>query len=182
MTIQAPDFIYLGKKQYTLIDIEAGKQIIDCAAFAMPDHNRKIGISSACWRGYTANYYVVRKILYGVKSHIIFFEDSKYEKITSLRTMIPYTGSCIIAHGSRWISDFISTYTYFDEALELFFEQGVLKEKLSLISAIEKARSIRETDEYNNKMEPYERGRLIEQIAREPLKYRYDRRTYKWRN
>ena len=172
--------MYFGKKQYTLIDVEEGKQMIDCADFIMPMYNGAIRYTTACWRGYTAKYYVIRKILYGTKSHDIFAKCSKFKKITSLRTIIPYTGSCIIAYGGGWNSDFIQSYLDYGEALELYFEQGVLKDKLSLISAIEKARAISKTAEYN-KRKPCERGSLRKQIAREPLKYRYDENTYKWR-
>ena len=185
MTIQMSDFMYLGKKQYTLIDIEKGKQIISCATFVMPEHNGEIDLTTACWRGYTADYYVVKNMLYGVKSQTVIIDDgSKYGKAASLRsprTMIPYTGSCIIAYGDCFVSDFITSYIDCKEAFELFFNQGVLKLKFTLISAIEKFFAVRETDEYKNKMEPYERGQVLEEIARGPLKYKYDCHTYKWR-
>jgi hypothetical protein len=182
MTMQVADYVTIGRKKYVLIDVEKDKQIITCADFDMPDYGI-IPVSTACWRGYMADYYVIRKILYGIKSQDIHFENSrKNKKIKSSKTIIPYTGSCIIAYGDECNSDFISSYIDYDEAFELYFENGILKEKLTLASAIEKAKAFSKTDEYNNKMEPYERGNIREQIAREPLKYNYDkRRTYKWR-
>ena len=63
MTIQAADYVHMGKKKYTLIDVQAGKQIIDCVNLTFPECGDVIEISTACWRGYTANYYVIRKTL-----------------------------------------------------------------------------------------------------------------------
>jgi hypothetical protein len=183
MTMQVADYINIGRKKYKLIDVEKNKQIITCADFNMPNHNEKISVSTACWRGYMADYYIIKNILYGIKSQDIFFEDSKKDKrIKSSRIIIPYTGSCIIAYGDAWNSDFLSSYVDYDEAFELYFKNGILKEKLTLISAIEKMKELSKTDEYENKMEPYERAKIREQIAREPLKYNYNRSTYKWRN
>ena len=184
MTMQVADYVNIGKKRYVLIDVEKDKQIITCADFDMPDYTGIISISTACWRGYMADYYVIKNILYGIKSQDISFENSREnKKIKSSKRIIPYTGSCIIAYGDAWNSNFISSYIDYDEAFELYFENGILKEKLTLASAIEKTRALSKTDEYKTKMEPYERANIREQIAREPLKYNYDkRRTYKWRN
>ena len=58
MTIQASDKVIYKKKKYTLIDVEKGKQIINCAEFKMPEHS--FFMSSGCWRGYTAEYKIGR--------------------------------------------------------------------------------------------------------------------------
>jgi hypothetical protein len=171
MTVQAPDYVHIGKKKYVLIDVEEDKQIITCADFGMPDSTEMI-ICTSCWRGYMADYYVIRKTLYGIKMDPV-------GKNRSSRTFIPYTGSCIIAYGDYWNSDFIESYLYYDEAFELYFENGILKEKLTLSSAIEKARAFRKTDEYKNNGDIRD---IMEQIAREPLKYNYGGGTHKWRN
>ena len=183
MTMQAADYVNISRKKYVLIDVEKDKQIITCADFIMPEHNGIVLVSTGCWRGYTAEYYVVQNILYGIKSHVIYFEESKQTKrIKSSRIIIPYTGSCIIAYGDAWNSDFIQSYVNYDEAFELYFDNGVLNEKNTLASAIEKAKAFSKTDEYKNKMEPNKRT-IINEIAREPLKYKYNKwRTYKWRN
>ena len=182
MTVQAADYMHIEKKKYTLIDIEDGKQIIDCAVFEMPKHDGNIELSTACRRGYTADYHILGETLYGIKKHEIFIKPHVYKVIESPKTMIPYTGSCIIAYGRGRNSDFIHSYIDYDEAFELYFKHGVLIETRTLISAIEKARAFQETYEYKNKMEPREISNLREKFAREPLKYRYDeRRTYKWR-
>ena len=43
-------------------------------------------------------------------------------------------------------------------------------------------RSFSESDEYKNKMEPYQRHKIKNDIARESLKYKYNSSSYKWRN
>jgi hypothetical protein len=173
MTFQASDHLYLGNKKYLLIDVEDGKQLIDLAVFDMPEHNDQIVIiSTDCWRGYTANYYVTRNVLYGVKNEETYSDDLKRDrKIRSPRKMIPFTGGCIIGRGDPFNEDFLESYLDCDEAYELSFENGVLKEKRSLSSAIEKARLVPDNDDKWTK---------IKMIAREPLKHRYGQSTYKW--
>jgi hypothetical protein len=182
MTMQADDYVHIGKKKYTLIDVEMDKQIITYADFIMPENKGREVISTDCWRGYTAEYFVVRKTLYGIKYQKVYFEGST-KKISSSKIKIPYTGSCIIAYSddARMNSDFLNSYINYDEAFELYFENGVLKEKNTLISAIEKATALFETDEYKNKMKRDEWAHIREKIAREPLKYKYDKSTYRWR-
>jgi len=183
MTMQAVDYVKIGKKLYKLIDIEKDKQIITCANFIMPEHNGSLTESTGCYRGYTANYYITKNKLYGIKYQEIYYENlSDYKEIKSFKLFIPYTGSCIIANGNGCNSDFISSYIDYIEAFELYFENGILIEKFPLISAIEKMNVLNENDVYNNEMEPYERAVLREYLAREPLKYKYDNSTYKWRN
>ncbi|AIZ56735.1 hypothetical protein Mpt1_c08590 [Candidatus Methanoplasma termitum] len=131
MTVQSDDYMYLDGKKHTLIDVEKGKQIIDCEPSLKP----KIwGLTSDCWRGYTADYSVVDGILFG--KHREYPEEIEEDgSLKSPGIMIPFTGSCIIACGGDfWSSDFFESYLHFDEALELYFERGVLKEKLRLNS------------------------------------------------
>ncbi|WP_461256902.1 hypothetical protein [Treponema sp. R80B11-R83G3] len=172
MTMQASDTFSLGSKKYTLIDIEENKQIITCADFNLPKNKEIIVINSGCWRGYTAKYYVVKDKLYGIKISEVYNSDPKEKNYKSKKIFIPYTGSCIIAYGSGWNSDFLSTYLNYDEAYELYFENGILKEKLTLLSTIEKFKALNGSDKKWEEME---------KIAREPLKYKYDIRSYKWR-
>ena len=183
MTMQTADCVYIKKKKYYLIDVEEGKQIITCSNYIMPKHNGEITCSTACYRGYTADYYIFRDLLYGIKSEERYIEDSRKSiLIKSPKTFIPYTGSCIIAYGNNWGCDFLVEYTFFYEAYELYFEKGKLKEKLQLNLAIEKAKIFRQTVECNN-IKPHERFKELDKIAREQLKYKYDvRRTYKWRH
>ena len=51
-TVQASDSFSFKRKKYVLVDVEKGKQIIDCADFQMPEHT--FSMCSACWRGYMA--------------------------------------------------------------------------------------------------------------------------------
>ena len=199
MTVQEAEYMHIDRKKYVLIDIERRKQIIDCAVFVMPEPPEGYSnemLSTSCKRGYTADYFVENDILYGVKKEEIYFiDDTNYQmenkENKSPKTMIPFTGSCIIAYGGGWNSDFLEAYLHYDEALELYFEQGLLKEKHSLNSAIEKARAFRESDEYRKMTENFRTGdrsvalkikeSTIERFTREPLKYEYGERTYKWR-
>ena len=162
MTVQIPDSMYFGEMEFVLIDTEEGKQIIEFAEFKMPEHDPMLGvINTACWRGYVAEYHVIDDMLYGIKD---------LGHVRSPITKIPFTGSCIIARGDNiWNTDFIEMYLDADEAFELYFEEGTLKEKLSLNSAIEEARAA--TDD---------NGETLERIARKPLKYGYGESTYKW--
>jgi hypothetical protein len=182
--MQSSDYVFFHRRKYDLIDVEAGKQIIKFANFSNQIYNEINVISTACWRGYTANYYINKGLLYGIKIHEIYLEKTEgYKEIKSNKIFIPYTGSCIIAYGDARCSDFIECYLDYEEAFELYFENGLLKEKLTLISAISKFNKLAETNDYRNNMEPNERGQLREQIAREFLKYNYDKwRSYKWRN
>jgi len=188
MTMQSADYMKIDNRTYTLIDVEVGKQIVGCGHFTMPEgYSSEFANDTNCWRGYRARYFVEDNVLYGEKKNAIYYEESEtLDEAETPRTMIPFTGSCIVAYAREdsWCnSDFIEAYVLYEEAYELYFEQGELIERLSLMSAIEKARAISETDAYKNDIEPYERGQLRKQIAREPLKYKYDeRRTYKWRN
>ena len=162
VTVQIPDLMYFGEMEFVLIDIEEGKQIIEFAEFAMPEHDPDLlMLNTACWRGYAMEYHVIRDILYGIKD---------LGGIRSPRTMIPYTGSCIIARGDNIRNtDFIEMYLDADEAFELYFEEGVLKEKFSLDPALEEARAT--TDDNRETMD---------RIARKHLRYRYGKSTYKW--
>ena len=54
MTVQASDSFIFKRKKYVLIDVEIGKQIIDCADFHMPEHNPSFW--TAGWIGYAADY------------------------------------------------------------------------------------------------------------------------------
>ena len=182
MTVQASDSFIFKRKKYVLIDVEIGKQIIDCADFHMPEHNPSF--CTACWRGYTADYKVRGDKLYGIR----YEWDSKLHKdVKSDMQMMNFTGSCIIARTegkNSWLnSDFLECYVNFDEAYELHFTEGILDEVLDLGEAILKAKEFKSSDIYlNETTEPYVRGQHLEEIARMHLKYKYDYRTYRWRS
>lgn len=142
--------MYLGKKKYTLIDVEKGKEINGRVKFVMPAKvtKKNLAWSTACWRGYTMDYHVVQGKLYGVKKQEIWLEKYDREEVGSPKVFIQFTGSCIVAR------DFIGQYPSiepqlldFTEAFELYFEQGRLKEKLSISSVLEEAKVIAEGPE-----------------------------------
>jgi len=168
--MQSSDSVYLEGEEYVLIDVEGEKQMITCAAFGKVDPLAS-KISTACWRGYTADYFVKD----GCLSVIRYPNTVRLEGEDNTKTKevsVNFTGSCIIAKGYRWCTDFIESYLGFDDALELYFKNGRLIEKLSLLPAIEEYRRVKETDE----------GReLLETIAFKHLKYHYSYNSYKWR-
>jgi len=180
MTIQASDSVRYNKKKYTLIDVEKDKQMIDCAKFVMPVSSHFF--TSACWRGYTAEYTIENGKLYGIRTEYSSLKD----KHKSDKMFVEFTGSCVIAIGEEeeeWcISDFLECYLDYKEALELHFTNGVLDEVRDLTEAIKEATLLRESEEYINKtLEPQEYRRLIDLIARKFLKYEYGFRSYMWR-
>jgi len=162
MTVQTPDIVYFGEMEFVLIDVEEGKQIIEFAEFEMPEHDPELlMLNTACWRGYTMEYYVIHDILYGIKD---------MGGIRSPRTMIPFTGGCIIARGDNiWNTDFIEMYLDADEAFELYFEKGILKEKFSLDSALKEAGAAADDNR-----------ETMNRIARKHLRYKYGENSYKW--
>ena len=185
MTVQASDYVLFENKPFTLIDIEKDKQIIDCAEFTFDTEidEEKIAQTTACWRGYTAEYSIENDILYGIKM-INLFIDGEYLEVLSRKTKINFSGSCIIAFENdddSWpLSDFLPCYLDFGEAYELYFENGHLVEKHNLASAIEKFIRIEDTKDYKS-LTPQERDAQLEKIAQEPLKYSYSDSSYKWR-
>ncbi len=181
MTRQASDTVIYKRKKYTLIDVEKGKQMIDCADF--PKEKDIYSICTACWRGYIAEYRIRRKKLYGVRyeGNLIARPRAKSPKM-----FMNYTGSCVVAWNRdkhAWgNSDFLVCYLYYDEALELHFTDGVLDEVRDLAEAIQKQKEREQQAEDENqvakiRLSPDERREL----ARRYLKYEYDWRSYKWR-
>lgn len=142
MTVQASDSFIFKRKKYVLIDVEIGKQIIDCADFHMPEHTPSF--CTACWRGYTADYKVRGDRLYGIRYE---WDSILHKDVKSDMQMMYFTGSCIIARTegkNSWLnSDFLECYVNFDEAYELHFTEGILDEVLDLEEAIVKAKEFK---------------------------------------
>lgn len=181
MTVQAKDYVMFRNQEFVLIDVESGKQIICCADFVMPKPIEAVW-SSACQRGYTANYTIRDGKLYGIRCECD--EDDNFVKSNELP--LNFTGSCVIASGEaggRWgRSDFLECYLDFDKAFELHFTNGNLDEERCLSEAIAEMREIETTAAYKSEdTEPIERSRIRKEIARKHLKYAYDRNSYKWR-
>ncbi|MBE5952321.1 MAG: hypothetical protein E7260_12200 [Lachnospiraceae bacterium] len=182
MTVQVSDSVKYKRKKYVLIDVEKGKQIIDCADFKMPEHLPCYNTS--CWRGYTAEYVIRKDKLYGTRYE---WDDEQRKEIESETLFLNFTGSCVIARTTKnntWLnSDFLECYVRFDEAYELHFTDGVLDEVLDLHKAITEAKEFIESETYKDEStEPQVRANCLEEIAYMNLKYDYDYRTYRWRN
>ena len=179
MTMQASDSVWLEGEEYVLIDVERGKQMITRAAFGKVDPLASY-CSTDCWRGYTADYFVKDSYLSVIRyPNTVWREGEDNDKTKEVS--VNFTGSCIVAKDDGWCTDFIECYLGFDEALELYFKNGRLIERLSLKPAIEECRRIKETEEYKNKMMPEERNILLKNVALKHLKYHYGDKTYKWR-
>lgn len=187
MTMQADDFVIYNKKQYTLIDVEKGKSMIDeipCMA-----SSEDIVVSTACWRGYTAEYYIVGDCLYGKRQ-----EDSprltrrgfRNRKLSSGKKRLHYSGSCIVAYADNGFrnSDFLECYLHYDEALELHFTEGILDEVRNLNKAVEEFQIGWEDGTVERDADGIITRKGMETreyLTRRDLKYQYDVSTYKWR-
>lgn len=181
MTVQVSDSVKYKRKKFVLIDVEKGKQLIDCADFRIPEHMPCFNTS--CWRGYTAEYAIKGNKLYGTRFE---WDADKHKDLKSETLFLPFTGSCVIARTGKnnsWInSDFLECYVRFDEAYELHFTDGILDEVLDLAKAITEAKEFIDSDIYNEEStELYAKRKCLEEIAFMNLKYEYDYRTYRWR-
>lgn len=179
MTVQVSDCIKYKRKKYVLIDVEKGKQMIDCADFKIPEHEP--AFNTSCWRGYTAEYVIKNNKLYGTRYE---WDAVQHKNLKSECLFLNFTGSCVIARtkeNNSWLnSDFLECYLRFDEAYELHFTDGVLDEVLDLAKAITEAKEVEMYDVESSL--PHANRGLLEEIAFMNLKYEYDYRTYKWRN
>ncbi len=196
MSEQASDIFWYNDKKFYLIDCEKGKSLI-----ASADFNLYCDISSSgCWRGYTAEYRLLGKTLFGVKSvrKYIYadfsdpfkdpFEDPDIEdfKVTSNEKLMKYTGSVVIAANNRkkkWHenTDFLSCYLNFDKAYELYFVDGELTEVRDLYRAIIDWRLIEAYNAVFERKESLYRKYYIDGFAKKYLKYEYEFNSYKWR-
>lgn len=183
MTIQAPDYVRYNNKKYTLIDIEKGKNMIgEISELTSLD---ECIVSTACWRGYTADYFIEDGRLYAVRSERTW-EDPEIIKVSSEKTRLHYTGSCIIAYDSEddfMISDFLCCYLNYEEALELHFTNGVLDEVRDLSYAVREFHDGWENGGIERDSKGIITGKGIEtreHLTCRDLKYQYDENTYRW--
>lgn len=179
MTIQVNDDFLFQNKNYILIDIEKDKQIIEYADFQMP-RKKSWRRSTACVRGYRAQYSIDENKLYGIRYEDDWYDNARY---ASKKLFIEYTGSCIVAFNNKFdvfnLADFLPTYLDFDEALELHFTYGNLDEVFDLKEAIQEARNLGEIKN-DNRIQDYRKAWY--EIAFKYLKYEYDHvQSYKWR-
>ena len=169
MTVQKKDHMSLDGDRFTLLCIERDKEIADHTKFIMPAKVTKDNLrwSTGCYKGYTMEFYSIQKKLYAAKKQDIWCDDD-IKEVESKRIFVPFTGSCVIARGGNYcsVSNRTMWYIEYNEAFELYFEKGVLKEKRSLASSIEKAKPFIEVRDKD-----YDSAR---QILLEGLKYKYE--------
>ncbi|MBQ6389588.1 MAG: hypothetical protein IJH90_08165 [Mogibacterium sp.] len=169
MTVQMADYVTYNGRKFTLIDIEMGKSMIGELPGPGPLEER--WVCTACWRGYTADYFIIDDCLYVIRSKGGAYDEDRDpadKTISPEMKRLHYTGSCIIAGDDAEeyrISDFLECYLNYEEALELHFTNGVLDEVRNLKDAVKEFREGAEAREY---------------LARRDLKYEYDDRTYRW--
>lgn len=180
MTVQAADYIYYNDKEYTLIDMELGKDMAE----ELIDPSEKHVLSTACWRGYMAEYYIADNVLYG---RTTTEEWQSVEDTESPKQRIHYTGSCVVAYNNEemlFISDFLECYLGSDEAYELHFSDGILDEVRDLGKTILEYKKgwldggiERDKDGIITAAGMKQRDLL----TRRDLKYKYGESTYRWR-
>ncbi len=189
MTMQMDDYIRYKNRKYTLIDCTSN--LIETAPFELDS----IGYSTACRRGYTAEYSVENDVLYGIKCVTDSRRESDEIRILEYRSecmKMDYSGSLLIAGFKDDLhnADFIDSFLDAETAYELIFEKGNLKEEILLKGAIEEWKTLetqlkKENREklkqkiYKDEYEAYRRiGEIKEGFVRDRLKYKYC--SYKW--
>lgn len=192
MTIQMNDYVYFEDKQYVLIDCEKGKDPIDSAPFEVDDMQQ---LCTACYRGYMAEYFIEEDYIYGIKESLEIEKEDKKANLKSVKSAkhkLGYSGSLIIARdkdGSLGSADNTHSYLYYDEAYELYFEDGMILEVCDLKEALEEFQAFNDELERNKGVndckEPKdftERFHKVHEAEREIsskyLKHEYG--NYKW--
>ena len=156
MTAQVRTRLYLEGNKYYLLGAETDKFLLDGATFTVPQEIQK-GHSTSNMKGYYITYFVEDNQLYGVMfDH--FEDDSVKHTATVYSNQVPlkYTGACIVAknandrekEGEVFYSDYYSRYLKHDYAYELFFENGILKNTISLKDGIKETRKINRSIDY----------------------------------
>ena len=163
MTMQATDTVNYRKKEYYLIDIEKGKQLINPYDYKN-NPEKTIEISSACWRGYEATY--------EIKDNKLYLSTINGDECNSL---LSFTGVLLIVRDANgyFNTDFLVAVYLFNEVLELVFIEGEI-EKVNDLSNI--LSNYCEGIDENPSDEGKEEYLLKNCIAK------YGSRSYKWRS
>ena len=172
MTEQSSDYVLYKHKRYNLIDCESN--LIKTADFGMKETNCH---STACYRGYTAEYSIEDNILYGTKSVDYHVSEDSFDSYTveSEKMRMHYTGAILIAFTDTedFNYDFLETFLDAEEAYELYFVDGILKKEIALESVI------KGWDRLVNDNSRIYRKLNCEKYLKRHLKYRYC--DYKWK-
>lgn len=179
MTVQASDSIIHKRKKYYLIDIEKGKDLIGSADFGVT--TPKDIVMTCCYRNYIAEYFIEKKILYGIKN-TFDIECDGVKDISSDKHFMNFTGNIIVARNKDsnkwWNTDFFECLLDFDEAIELHFENGMLVNESSLSGAIAEWSENADTEYPNWQEKSDAKMKVIKKYL--TAEYNYGK-TYKWK-
>lgn len=165
MTMQVPDIFIYEDRRYLLIDIEKDKVLINPLDYQIKEEVHSF--STACWRGYVAEYSIIDNRIYLTK-----FNDEE------MKVKLDLTGGVIIGLEEEGYqnSDFIeSIFSGYNVAYELLFDCGKLVLVHSLIDAILKFSEIKESltrDTYTE---------VARRFIDENCSVKYDYKSYKWK-
>ncbi len=144
MTAQARTSLYLEGNHYYMLGTETNKFLLDGGEFIVP--REMVALATSNWKGYYITYFVEDKQLYGVMYDHFEEETIKHTAyVYSNQVALKYTGACIIAmnvndrikNDEIYYWDYPTRYVEHDYAYELFFEDGVLQDIVSLRAGIE---------------------------------------------
>ncbi len=137
MTMQFCDYVWYNGVKFTLVDTEEGTSLIDSADFDVEGGT----CCSACYRGYTAEYFIEDGVIYGEKTVENYPAGGRViEQIISGRMVMHYTGSLVIAankDGRHFPAQNITDFLDSDRALELTFADGQLIDVIDLTPAVQ---------------------------------------------
>lgn len=173
MTMQLCDYVWYNGVKFTLVDTEEGTSLIDSADFDVEGTCR-----TACYRGYTAEYFIEDGVIYGEKTVENYPAGGRLiEQNTSERMAMHYTGSLVIAanKGGGYVpAQDVADFLFCDRAMELTFADGRLTEALDLTPAVQAWKGSHRTAE-DWEQEYAQR----EEAARAALSHEYGI-NYKW--
>lgn len=174
MTMQFCDYVWYNGVKFTLVDTEEGTSLIDSADFDVEGGT----CCTACYRGYTAEYFIEDGVIYGEKTVENYPAGGRViEQIISGRMVMHYTGSLVIAankDGRHFPAQDITDFLDSDRALELTFADGRLTETLDLTPAAQAWKSSHRAAA-DREQEYAQR----EEAARAALSHEYGT-NYKW--
>lgn len=173
MTMQFCDYVWYNGVKFTLVDTEEGTSLIDSADFDVEGG----ACCTACYRGYTAEYFIEDGVIYGEKTvenypaggHII-------EQIISGRMVMHYTGSLVIAankNGGYVPAQDVADFLFCDRAMELTFADGQLIDAIDLTPA---AQAWKNSPRCATLQQEFDREK---EAARAALSHEYGT-NYKW--
>ncbi|HJJ31984.1 MAG TPA: HIRAN domain-containing protein [Methanocorpusculum sp.] len=171
MTAQEPDYLIFDNRSFIVIDIEYGKH--PETEFIQPGKNAIN--TTANYRGYEAEYRIVDNRLFGIQIPA----DETHP------VPLHYTGSMLIARKTDddefWITDSLWCFLDADEAFELSFEDGMLKNTRNLADACAEMKKIRTSEWWTSESVTHrDRLTVLDDYCRDCLCGSYGHNTYRW--